>query len=176
MAVCIYVLTQFYSPLSFYAVKIVQSSPCRHRISSNIWRSLRLESHGGSSDKTMEKALQLWMKGDGTNEAVIRWKDDCTAPHCNDECPEHIVLSTLSTLWETQYMLAVCISVLALSLWCALIRIILQFSRYRLAKSQKQFIEDLANNPYREETLDVSNIYDRICKRGLIRFCNFKEA
>ena len=63
-------------------------------------------------------------------------------------------------------MLAVCISILALSLWCALIRIILQFSRYRLAKSQKQFIEDLANNPYREETLDVSNTYI-ITNRGV---------
>ena len=103
----------------------------------------------------MEKALHLWIKG---NNTVIRWKDDCTAPHCNDECPEHIVLSTLSTLWETQYMLVTCISILALSLWCALIRIILHFSRYRLAKSQKQFIEDLASNPYREETLDVSGI------------------
>ena len=45
---------------------------------------------------------------------------------------------------------------LALSLSCVMVRIILQFCRHRLTRNQKQFIEDLASNPYREETLDVS--------------------
>ena len=101
------------------------------------------------------KALQLWINGDA-NKTVIRWRDECSAPHCNDECPEHIVLSTLSALWGTQYQLVTSLSVLALSLSCLMVRIILQLCRYRLIRNQKQFIEDLASNPYREETLDVS--------------------
>lgn len=133
---------------------------CRHKIRSNVWRSLRLESHNGRSfDKTIEKALYAWINHgntNGTKETVIRWKDECSAPHCNEECPEHIVLSTLSVLWETEYKLAICISILSLSLICALVRFILQICRYRLTKNQKQFMENLASNPYREETLDVS--------------------
>ena len=116
---------------------------------------MRLETHGGHTDRTIAKALQLWIDGDA-NETAIRWRDECLAPHCNDECPEHIVLSTLSALWGAQYNLAISLSVLALSLSCVMVRIILQFCRYRLARNQKQFIEDLASNPYREETLDVS--------------------
>ena len=137
-----------------YACVIMPSAICRHRIANDIWRHLRLESLDGGFDRTIEKALELWIKRGDT----IRWKDECHAPHCNAECPERIVLSFVSTLWETQYMLTICIIVLALSLWCVLIRIILQFSRYRLANRQKQFIEDLASNPYREETLDVSKM------------------
>ena len=134
---------------------LVLGVTCRHKIQSNIWRSLKLESHTGSSDKTIARALQLWINGEA-NATIIRWRDQCSAPHCNYECPEHIKLSTLSLLWGTQYKLAICLSVLALSFSCVLVRIILQFSRYRLTMRQKQFIEDLASNPYREETLDVS--------------------
>lgn len=133
---------------------LVLGVTCRHKIQSNIWRSLKLESHTGSSDKTIARALQLWINGEA-NATIIRWRDQCSAPHCNYECPEHIKLSTLSPLWGTQYKLAICLSVLALSFSCVLVRIILQFSRYRLTMRQKQFIEDLASNPYREETLDL---------------------
>ena len=120
-----------------------------------MWQSLRLESHVGSSDKTIEKALHLWINGD-VNETVIHWRDDCSAPHCNDKCPEHIILSTLSPLWDIQYILAICMSIVAISLICTVVRILLRLCRYRLNRRQKQFISDLASNPYREETLDVS--------------------
>jgi len=101
------------------------------------------------------------MNGDA-NKTTVRWRDGCSAPHCNEECPEHIVLATLSTLWEIQYQLAICISIFALSFSCAVVRIILQFCKYRLTTNQKQFIDDLASNPYREETLDVSIIFQKI--------------
>lgn len=136
---------------------IIRIVTCRHRIRSDVWQSLRLKSNTRSFDKTIVKALYLWMNGD-VNE-TIRWRDGCPAPHCNEECPEHIVLSMLSTLWGTQYKLAICITIFALSFSCAVVRIILQLCRYRLTKSQKQFIDDLASNPYREETLDVSIIF-----------------
>ena len=124
----------------------------RHKIVEGIWRSMTLTSHDGNTDKTIEAAINMWMM----NDSSIRWRDGCPSPHCNPGCPEVIVLTALSTLWNTQYLFAVVLSVFSLSIVCFTVVAILTVYRCYLKKAQNRFMEDLACDPYKDEILDVS--------------------
>jgi len=109
----------------------------------------------GYKDKTIEAAINMWMM----NDTSVRWRDGCTSPHCNPECPEVIILTSLSTLWNTQYLFAVTLSVFSLSVFCFAVVAILTIYRWYIKRVQNRFLEDLACDPYKDEILDVSQHY-----------------
>lgn len=107
----------------------------------------------------MSDAVYEWLSLIESN-GTIRYLDRCEGPHCNQNCPEAVVLGELTPYWtaHSQYLIVFLILLLVTS--SIVMKIILDFNFAKLKKLQKSVIEDFAVNPYKgldSETAGVSN-------------------
>ena len=132
----------------------------RHKVTQNIWNKFALtcEDGIGVCSSTMSDAVYEWLSSNDT----IRYIDQCQGPHCNQNCPETIILGELSTYWKTHAQMLVMSLVLLLVGSSIVMKVILDINFARITKLQKSVIEDFTVNPYKglkSESAGVSHNY-----------------
>ena len=95
-------------------------------IQSGVWNSRHLAyryqngSMGMGPAYTIMEALEQWY-GNGT---VVMFRDGCTQPHCNPQCPEEISLQMASRQdWPWEIKWAVIAMVTAIAVVCLVIKV-----------------------------------------------------
>ena len=122
-----------------YVLSFCHSPIPRHTIQSGVWNNAPLAYHDGMSYTIMD-AIDIWYQSNASNVG-INFRDVCRTPHCNQECPETFLFSSLKPKeWPMMFRVAVGTVVVAVAIFCILLKVRVDIV------AEKQIILSLPNH------------------------------
>ena len=89
---------------------------------------------------TLAEAIHNWLEV-SKNGGTVRYQDSCSGPHCNDQCPETVMLGQTKPYWKSYIQAFIVIIVVAVSFICAAIKLVLYLCEKYLSYQQLKFME-----------------------------------
>ena len=85
-----------------------------HSIETGVWRTLQL------AGATIQEALIQWYN----NRTVpVHFRDSCSGPHCNAQCPEKFLLAELdSNNWSPAAKIIIVVLVVGITAFCLFLK------------------------------------------------------
>ena len=97
--------------------------PHRHTIQSGIWSSWNLTYFEGRA-YTVRDAIDYWYWNVSDTDEGVGFRDMCSGPHCNNNCPERFILEREGAhVWSTGAKITIAVIVVAIALICLLMKV-----------------------------------------------------
>ena len=102
----------------------------RHKIQSGVWSSQKLAYHEGQA-YTIRDAIHYWYWNVSDGEEGVAFRDVCSGPRCNNECPEELILEGESTqAWSGGAKIAIAVIVLTIAAVCLLMKVFISVKAF----------------------------------------------
>ena len=110
---------------AIYIIIIVSSciGPHRHTIQSGVWSSRNLSFFKGRG-YTIRDAIDYWYWNMSDTDEGVGFRDMCSGPHCNNNCPEMFILEREGTdVWSSGAKITIAVIVVAIAIICLLMKV-----------------------------------------------------
>ena len=113
----------------------------RHSVNSRVWTSFSLHLSDQSRGPTIAMAIHRWLEAQ-SNHTTIHYEDACKGPHCNSNCPDQVILGSVSSYWSAvvQYVL-MGVGLVSAAI-CGIAKVTLVLCYKRIKKRQLHVIEE----------------------------------
>ena len=92
----------------------------RHSIQSGVWNSTNLAYSNGVNYTIMD-AIDIWYQNGSSG---MNFRDLCTTPHCNTQCPEQFIFNSLQPdEWPMVARLSLAAVVVTIAVGCILLKV-----------------------------------------------------
>ena len=110
---------------------------------------------------TIAEAIHNWLLA-SKSEQTVGYQDSCSGPHCNQLCPDLVVLGQTKLYWGVTTQGIIIAVVVCVCLLCATIKLVLfMFGKYS-AYCQLRFLEWKACYPYAVTESAVSSYCSKV--------------
>ena len=110
----------------------------RYSLHSGIWNSRQL------AGVSIQEALIQWYRN---RTLAMNFRDDCSGPQCNSQCPEEFLLGELdSNSWSAKAKVIISSLVLGITVLCVFLKIVLYIWQKWLQKKQDRYRKGLHYN------------------------------
>ena len=139
-------------------------------MASGVWHSYLLQHFNTNSSSlqqlSLAQAVTNWLEA-ARNGDTVRYSDHCSGPHCNELCPETIVLGELLPYWGGYVQYGILGAVLVVLVTCIAVKAFLSLRAKFVSYEQRQFLERNVYGLFDSSESAVSCIH---CDYELIHF------
>ena len=107
---------------------------------------------------TIREALTEWL---GSGDTPVYFRDSCTGPQCNEECPEEFVQGELtSNNWHLGLKITIAVLIVSVTVLCVVMKFIFGVWLFRLNWKQNSYLDTLDTDEIEaEDKLQVRGMY-----------------
>ena len=100
----------------------------RHTVQSGVWNDHNLAYFEGRG-YTIRDAINYWYHNGSEIDGGVVFRDQCYGPHCNDECPDEVILQEQEAKkWFTAVKIGIAAFVVAIAVICLLLKVCIQLT------------------------------------------------